>query len=119
MDVFLLLTAVEDVILSNISARLMLNVRHVLSENAFIEMVVWICPRQSPEVITALSTASRSLSMVFVFCAMTKIYPRGSGHAKYLTLQMKYLKKGFETVLNDRFCSKTGLLRKLTENGSC
>jgi hypothetical protein len=42
----------------------------------------------------------------------------GSGHAKYLTLRTKFLKKDFETVLIDRFCSKTALLRKMTENGS-
>jgi hypothetical protein len=43
----------------------------------------------------------------------------GTGHAKYLTLRMKFLKKDFETVLIDRFSSKTALLKKLTENGSC
>ena len=36
------------VIMSNMDARLMLNERHILSENVFVEMVVWLLPLPLP-----------------------------------------------------------------------
>ena len=39
-----LTTATDVVILSNMNARLMLNERRILSEDAFVEMVVWRLP---------------------------------------------------------------------------
>jgi len=39
-----LTTVAPVVILSNMNAKLMLNERHILSENVFVEMVVWIVP---------------------------------------------------------------------------
>ncbi|MFZ0613137.1 MAG: DUF6516 family protein [Desulfobacterales bacterium] len=38
----LLTTFFAVVIMSNMNARLMLNERHILSENTFVEMVVWL-----------------------------------------------------------------------------
>ena len=38
----LLTTVASVVIISNMDAKLMLNERHILSENAFVEMVVWL-----------------------------------------------------------------------------
>ncbi len=35
-------TLINVVIISNMNAKLMLNERHILSENAFVEMVVWL-----------------------------------------------------------------------------
>jgi len=41
--VLLQLTTVGTVvIMSNMNARLMLNERHILSENSFVEMIVWL-----------------------------------------------------------------------------
>lgn len=37
-------TLVTVVIISNMNAELMLNERHIVSENAFVEMVVWRLP---------------------------------------------------------------------------
>ena len=39
---WLLTTLINVVIMSNMNAELMLNERHILSENAFVEMVVWL-----------------------------------------------------------------------------
>jgi hypothetical protein len=39
---YFLTTVTGVVIISNMSATLMLNERHILSENAFVEMVVWL-----------------------------------------------------------------------------
>ena len=41
---------------------------------------------------------------------------RGSGHAKYLILKLKWHKNLSETVLIHRFSSKTALLRESTKN---
>jgi hypothetical protein len=38
----LLTTVVTVVIMSNMNTRLMLNERHILSENSFVEMIVWL-----------------------------------------------------------------------------
>jgi hypothetical protein len=38
---YLLTTDIVVVILSNMNAKLMLNERHILTDNAFVEMVVW------------------------------------------------------------------------------
>lgn len=45
---YLLTTAIGVVILSNMDAMLMLNERHILSENVFVEMVVWLLPAPLP-----------------------------------------------------------------------
>ncbi|ABB33184.1 hypothetical protein Gmet_2969 [Geobacter metallireducens GS-15] len=44
----MLTTLIAVVTLSNMNAKLLLNERHIISENAFVEMVVWRVPSPLP-----------------------------------------------------------------------
>jgi len=70
------------VILSNMNATLLLNERHILSDNAFVEMVVWRVP--SPLSGSAHSFKYRLAFIVGGLCVLRYDDEAGKGDHKHI-----------------------------------
>ncbi len=97
---YLLTTETRVVIMSNMRAKLMLNERLILSENAFVEMVVWLLP--SPILKSRHSFKYRLALVVEGNCVIRYDNEPGKGDHKHIgEKEIPYVFTTPQTLLND------------------
>jgi hypothetical protein len=97
---YLLTTALIVVILSNMNARLMLDERHIVTEDAFVEMVVWRLPSPLPD--SSHSFKYRLALVVNSTCVLRYDNEAGKGDHKHKgEEEIPYNFVSSQTLLND------------------
>ena len=87
-------TICNVVILSNMAAEVLLNERHILSESAFVEMVVWRVPKPQPGSVHMLKC--RPALVVDGLCVLR--YDNESGKGDHIHLSGREVKYAFTTA---------------------